>query len=386
MNRSNKNRDKAVNNRINLAIMELYCGKSGKIGFYNSQEIGLAKALVNYNFNVTVVYPVQGLRQTEEEKVSDFITVLKVPACKLGTHAFYNLKFLLNRRVQVVHLDSDNQVYAPSVMKFCKKHNIICYNYIGTIFSDTENALKRKVMDIISYRNIYYLKKYKTFTKTPYVQQHLLDRGVKNVKVIPVGLDVSIIPEILIGKEQLRGKLNLPLGKKILLFVGRLDSYKKPLDAIELINNLDSNYYLVMIGRGSLKNDIFTRINEYNLKEKVRYIEAIPNKDIHEFYKASDFYVNFNDKEIFGMSILEAMYQKCTVVAIDAPGPNFIIEDGISGYINKGINDMVCCLKECKETGSEAYNRVCSSFTWDVSANFIIEFLNGKGVIYNNGQ
>lgn len=382
MNKSNNNIDKAVNdanNRINLAIMELYCGKSGKIGFYNSQEIGLAKALVNYNFNVTVVYPVHGLSEIEEERLDKYITILKIPAFIIGSHAFYNLEFLLKRKIQVVHLDSDNQAYAPSVMKFCKKHNIIFYNYIGTIFSDTENVLKKKVMDIISYRNIKYYKKSKVFAKTPYVQQQLMDRGVKSVQVIPVGLDTSIIPEILTSKKQLREKLNLPVDKKILIFVGRLDSYKKPLEAIELINNLDNNYYLVIIGDGTLKNHVLTKINEYDLKEKLRYIEAIPNKDIHEFYKASDFFVNFNDKEIFGMSILEAMYQGCVVVAKHAPGPNFIIEDKVSGYLVTSVEEFITAIQKDNDVISKNANkRIVQSFTWSKSAKLFYNEIMSK--------
>ena len=42
---------------MNWAIVELYCGESGKLGYYNSQELGLARALALKNINVTIVYP-----------------------------------------------------------------------------------------------------------------------------------------------------------------------------------------------------------------------------------------------------------------------------------------------------------------------------------------
>lgn len=75
---------------------------------------------------------------------------------------------------------------------------------------------------------------------------------------------------------------------------------------------------MIIIGKGSLKGTMFSKIEEYDVKAKIRYIEAVPNNEIHEYYKLSDFFVNFNDKEIFGMSILEAMYQECVVIAKDA--------------------------------------------------------------------
>ena len=42
---------------MRIAILELYCGKSGKSGYYNSQEIGLAKAYAGMGHNVFVVLP-----------------------------------------------------------------------------------------------------------------------------------------------------------------------------------------------------------------------------------------------------------------------------------------------------------------------------------------
>ena len=47
-----------MNGRKRWAILELYCGESGKIGFYNSQELGLARALREKEIETTIVYPV----------------------------------------------------------------------------------------------------------------------------------------------------------------------------------------------------------------------------------------------------------------------------------------------------------------------------------------
>ena len=144
---------------MNWAILELYCGESGKLGYYNSQELGLARALSAKGISVTIVYPIKGLEQIEVQEAEPRIFVLRVPCRNLGVHAFYNLSFLMDRNIDVVHLDSDNQMYAPSVMKFCKKNGIFFYNYVGTIYSDTENTLKRQVLNIVSKRNIRYFKK-----------------------------------------------------------------------------------------------------------------------------------------------------------------------------------------------------------------------------------
>jgi 1,2-diacylglycerol 3-alpha-glucosyltransferase len=368
-----------MNKRINIAIMEVYCGKCGKIGYYNSQELGLAKALAHHNFNVTIIFPNDDIIAIQEESINENITILNVPAHKFGTHAFYKLDILLDRNIQVVHLDSDNQAFAPSVMKFCKRNNIYVYNYIGTIYSDTNNRIKRAIMNVISYRNIRYFKKFKTFAKTPYVQEELISKGINNVELLSVGLDIDIIPEIMETKNELRLKFDLPTDKKIIVFIGRLEEYKKPFDAIELIKTLSNDYILIIIGKGPLKDEIFKKINNYGIEDKVIYIESITNKDIHQYFKLSDFFVNFNDKEIFGMSILEAMYQGCVVIAKRAPGPSYIIEDGVSGYLVDNIyemNERIFKFNSILMSPDVIKDRIINNFTWEYSAKIIIRSIN----------
>ena len=192
-----------MNGRKRWAILELYCGESGKIGFYNSQELGLARALREKEIETTIVYPVKGLKRAELQEVESGITILRQPCRTVGIHAFYDLQFLLDRKIDVVHLDSDNQMYAPAVMRFCGKHGITFYNYVGTIYSDTENRWKRKVMDLISARNIRYFKKYGVAAKTEAVRQVLEKRGLSCVPVIPVGLDTSQIKKAGENKKEL---------------------------------------------------------------------------------------------------------------------------------------------------------------------------------------
>ena len=356
---------------MNLAMVRLYCGESGRLSYYNMQELGFAKAIAKCGIRVFILFLNHESREIQEEYISKNITIVHVPAKKIFNHGFFNTNLLLEYQIDVVHLQSDNQIYAPHVMKFCKNKDIKCYNYVGTFYTDSSNVIKRKVMNFVSNRNAKYFKKFTTFVKTPVVQKQLQLKGVE-AKVIPVGLDIDIIPDIKESKEELRVKLGFPGDKKILIFVGRLETYKKPFDAIELIKSLNNEYILIMIGKGSLKDAIFEKIKQYDIEEKIRYFEAVPNKEIHEYYKLSDFFMNFNDKEIFGMSILEAMYQECVVIAKDAPGPSFIIENGISGYIVNDLEDMTSLANHLpSEIGRNARNRIITKFNWNAAATVI---------------
>lgn len=359
----------------NWAILELYCGESGKLGFYNSQELGLARALVLKGIRPMIVYPVKGIKAVEEQKIEEEITILRVPCRAIGIHAFYNLNFLLEKNIDVVHLDSDNQMYAPAVMKFCAKNGIRFYNYVGTLYSDTGNFIKKKLMNLISARNMRYFRKYQTVAKTEAVKRELIQNGIKDVKVIPVGLDIKQIGQTDESKEELRRDLGLPLEKTILLFVGRQESYKRPFAALDLLNKLGDKYFLVLIGDGKLKEETAERIRQQGLEKRVMWKRQIANVEIFRYYRAVDYYVNFNVHEIFGMSILEAMYQERIVVARKAPGPEEIIEDGISGFLCDSDEAMcqIILRNPTENIGKEAKKRVLYHFTWMKSAERLLE-------------
>ena len=77
-----------------IAILDLYYGKSGKLGFYNSQAVGLAKAYTKMGYEVLIARPEKEIENIVEQELQQGITLLSVPAKVLGVHSFYPLEFL----------------------------------------------------------------------------------------------------------------------------------------------------------------------------------------------------------------------------------------------------------------------------------------------------
>lgn len=129
---------------------------------------------------------------------------------------------------------------------------------------------------------------------------------------------------------------------------------------------------LLLVGKGGLEAEIKSAIRCLGPEDCVTWIPAIPNRDIWELYRLCCCYVNLNRNEIFGMALLEAMYYEAKVVAWHAPGPDFLIEDGRSGFLvssDQAFLDAV--LAENPGLGGNAHRRVTEQFTWDATARLI---------------
>ena len=365
---------------MRLGIVELYCGASGKKGFYNSQEIGLAKAMKELGYDIYIFYPQRDITEPKVENIEQKIQIINMPATVFGVHSKYDWRILLKYQIDIVQMGSDNQLFAPEAIKFCGKHQIPVYCYIGTTESDSKNILKKTLLNILHKRTVRIYKKHKCFAKTRVVKDKMDKQGIKNVEIAPVGLDLEIIPAIHKTKAELRCKLKIPENKTTLIFVGRMDGYKRPVKAIELMNSLGKDYYLTMIGTGTLDRQVEEEISRSPYKSNIQRIKRIPNDEIHQYYAASDFFVNFNSDEIFGMSILEAMYQGCTVLACHAPGPDYIIENGSSGYLVDNEDDMKeIILSSAKLDKDNMKRRVTEKFVWEWTARKFDGWIREQG-------
>ncbi|MEC0304355.1 glycosyltransferase, partial [Terribacillus saccharophilus] len=135
----------------------------------------------------------------------------------------------------------------------------------------------------------------------------------------------------------------------------------------------NENYKLLIVGKGRLREKLDSITLDRNLENRVKIINSISNKDIWQVYRISSFFVNLSRNEIFGMAIMEAMYYECCVVAIKAPGPQYIIEHKKSGYLCENYNEVVdCMLKANTLLGKEAHNRIEKDFNWAKTSEIIL--------------
>lgn len=358
--------------RIGLLITSI--GNFGQKGFYNAQEIGLAKELDKF-FEEVIVY--KAILENQAQQVVKIegcsnSTLHQIPVRSKGINGIWDCK-IMDTSIDALIYFSDTQLSVPEVYRWCKKNDIKLFPYIGVVESHSTSKIKKIVIDALFHRNVKVYKKCVCFVKTPTVERKLNNIGIRNTVVTPVGLDISLLKEgyKVASPSELKRKYGYSENDKVLLFIGRLIEEKQPVRMIEILSEVkkkDNCYKLLMVGKGELKQAVEDKINELNLIGSVQMIAQIPNGDIWELYRFADAFVNLNQQEIFGMAILEAMYYGCKVVAWNAPGPNLIIEDGKSGCLADNTEVIVDIILNKQLDKKKIYERIAKHFTWQNTA------------------
>jgi glycosyltransferase involved in cell wall biosynthesis len=364
---------------MNIAIIVPYVGNFGQNGFYNSQEIGLGKSLANLGNIVTIIklHDKKLNSSIIKHEINNRLTTISLPSRKIGTHGLIKVKYLNALNINIMIVFSDIQLSVPRIHKWAIKNNIKIIDYVGVIKSNNNNICFSFISDILAKRNLKYFKKSIVYAKTPMVVDELMARGVKDINLMQVGLDLDLVKVIdNLDKENIRKEFDFGKDDIVIAFIGRLDYEKKPLELISLFNHLfneNHKFKLLIVGSGKLKDQMLNLIENFDIEKHIKYIEKIPNNEIWKIYCCSDIFINLCANEIFGMCILESMYYQCPVLALSAPGPNFIITDKEDGTIltelNKELflNKIFETLEFSNVIALRAKQKVLNTFVWDKS-------------------
>lgn len=116
--------------------------------------------------------------------------------------------------------------------------------------------------------------------------------------------------------EEIQKKYNL--SKNYFLFVGTLQPRKnitRLVEAFSVISKKNEDLQLVIVGRKGWKYDeILLSPEKYEVKDKVIFLDFVPDEDLPSLYANAISYVLPSLYEGFGLPVLEAMKYDCPVI------------------------------------------------------------------------
>ncbi|MGX1793244.1 glycosyltransferase [Microbacterium sp. NPDC055312] len=123
--------------------------------------------------------------------------------------------------------------------------------------------------------------------------------------------------------------------EKQILWVGRLESPKDPLLALEVLSELlrrtRQDWQLVMIGDGSLLSQVDASVRSRNLEERVRLLGAMTRAEVAAQLEQSTALLMTSRFEGSPVVLYEAMAVGTPVVASPNADPDQVIVHGLNG-------------------------------------------------------
>jgi glycosyltransferase involved in cell wall biosynthesis len=160
------------------------------------------------------------------------------------------------------------------------------------------------------------------------------------IAFIPNCVDVNLFhPVAKAEKAALRQRLGLPPAGSLVVFTGRLVSYKGLPGLVRVWQRLASNRTdttLVLVGSGSLdihncERQLREMVARADMEDRVLFCGDVGN--VHEYLQAADAFVFPSENEAFGVALIEAMACGLPVIATPVGGAKDLLVHGQNGLV-----------------------------------------------------
>lgn len=297
---------------------------------YNSQEIGLAKALLTNGIHTDIFYASKN-KKSSLVKIEKGIIVIYLPVLKIAGQQGIMLgmnNYIKSNNYELIQVSEHNSLISFVAAVIAKKSKIPVVLLQG-MYEAHKGFFSSKLEKLF---NILFANKYRksvsaTICKTHGAFEFLKSKKVKNATVIPVCLSPD-------NFGPLTNKRDFKPSKHVVLYVGKLEQRRNPIFMLELaksyLQNQDVTF--IFIGNGPLAEAV--RLSK---PKNVQIIPEVPQKDIQKYYGIADVLLMPTNYEIFGMVYLEAIYFGVPIITTENAGSIDVLKNKKYAFLEKNL-------------------------------------------------
>lgn len=191
------------------------------------------------------------------------------------------------------------------------------------------------------------------------VRHLLLGYGVNRpVLVIPSGIDLRRFrrPRDPMAEAVLRASLDIPAGRMVLLFVGRLAAEKNVEELLSLRKALGQRpVTLLLVGDGPHRQALETRAAELGLAAPdVIFVGQVPPDQVADWYRLGTVFVSASTSETQGLTYAEALAAGLPVLCRADPCLDGVIRQGENGWQYRAAEEFTCRVEKLLQNPAEA--------------------------------
>lgn len=165
------------------------------------------------------------------------------------------------------------------------------------------------------------------------------------ISLIHNGINLELF-NFSIGKKTERKQRNIPINRKIICFVGRLNHQKGIdilLDAIGILVLTQADFFVWIVGEGEERDFLQKKVGIIGLGSKVSFLGL--RQDVNKILQSADIFVLPSRYEGMPLAILEAMAAGLPIIATDTGDNSFLIADGLTGFVVPPNNAVILAKK-----------------------------------------
>ena len=210
-----------------------------------------------------------------------------------------------------------------------------------------------------------------------YTKRILIERyGVPKDKIEVVHNGIDLEEYDAGNREDNRIKQLKALGKKIVLFVGRITVQKGPdyfIAAAKKVLQYEKDVIFIISGSGDMQGQVMNQAASLGISDKIMFAGFLRNDELNQAYRAADLYVMPSVSEPFGITPLEAIANGTPVIISKQSGVSEVLKHALKvdfWDIDEMANKIVCILrhKSLRECLKENSFKEIMKHTWKRAA------------------